>query len=749
MQEKEGISPEELFGIETRKTERAYYMADSSLTSIIDSLKRLPRAAESEKENIRKEIEQNREILMHAVLSKIEGILDRHLLRFRNPYPYDSRYDELWFDVQREALERAGLEIPSGNEEAGAWLDRLVADIRWGESTFSILVGLGVPIEKFFDGKRMMSEWVRERLRSDPVSTFYELAYASEPAGLSVNRGPLPETAKEGLREKAIKYQDDSVFWRMAVAAVHQIDLDDTAGDKKTFMNEKLSQAKIRFIREIFRIEEENEKSTVSYKGQQVPREILNWYAMPSKELLKRKYLATMEVLLTEGALDKVNLLERETPDGKSNYDENGLMTLVRELKEKIDYRLKTWHSPKKDLDSRLAGVVARAGIIWDLGHFSVVEMAWGWNYNEKKEQDPATGKEKVVGVEREKAVGGTTVATDIPNMAKWLSYYASTGLKSWTVGMLPPMSQEFMKTLAKEKKNGWLPNEEELKTKAGKDHKTQQALQKLWGPGADFNKWSEAVVLKNEEKIEDEFEKMVWYWETPFKDRASGENIVIPIFFPPELKSLNFWNTISLSEDKKVWDQLCSGTKLSEIRWENMNDQALYRWMITISQTVRILVVMTEQETPANEPQFKDFFASPGRARELLKRIDLGVRDEKERQAFLTLSLAPLLVVLYTAKKHNILGGGWKNNRQGWGAEVAKWVAAFRDLPTESQDKTFKKDYGNALARFTKFYAKLIARLAEEAYLTEEGRIGRIYNDEIRKEIAELGISAPEVQAI
>ena len=169
------------------------------------------------------------------------------------------------------------------------------------------------------------------------------------------------------------------------------------------------------------------------------------------------------------------------------------------------------------------------------------------------------------------------------------------------------------------------------------------------------------------------------------------------------------------------------------------MGDQALYRWMITIAQTYRFIAVTADPVGRETEDQFKAFFSSPANIRELLKRIDLAIRDEKERQSFLTLSIVPLLVVLDATRRHNILGAGWQDNKEGWGAEISRWIVSLRNMPDESSDGKIKA-YGRSLAAMTIFYAKLFARLSSAAYVEERSKVGDVYNKELSPELGEVG---------
>lgn len=281
-------------------------------------------------------------------------------------------------------------------------------------------------------------------------------------------------------------------------------------------------------------------------------------------------------------------------------------------------------------------------------------------------------------------------------------------------------MSDDHRKQLA-EHGPDWIPDY--LEQRADNDPVLQAAFKRL-RKNLDPEVWAR-------------FEKYLWYWETSIKDER-GNNIVLPMYFPPDIASLNFWNTITDEEDgfKKckdkveekdgrlvvidgdpsVWDKLCAGEKMSELDWVNPVDQALYRWMVTIGQTVRFITVMTEQPERANMEQFNSFFAHEERINEFVKRTDLGVRDEKKDKETLVMALIPLLVVLKMAREFRVLGPEGKDQeyRSNWGADLALWMERMAQIP-DKKDADAVEGYGKGMASLTEFYFTLIARLTNQ----------------------------------
>jgi hypothetical protein len=716
---------------EAAKRERVDHYIDPDLLSLINNLKVLrdPKSGEKEKTKARERLPHCWEKLMEAQLDQHEHLLETFFLRMRSAHPYDSRREDAWFGNARETLLRTRRENWTDDVEVKAWLDRAFLDITWGENNFRLLEGLGTVLPLFFDAEKML-KWVQTGPRSDPVASFYQQTFKKEVPGVSLTeeeKKHLPEGLKEGLRERAIKFQDDCTFWRMAVAAVNQLTYDQE-GNPKTFV--ALTPKEIEFIQLLFG--EKDKSEWLKYQGHEFPKSILNWYTMGSVEEKKRRYLATMEYLLTAGIRDKLR------------SEEVDLTKEVQRARERIEERLDNWFLPDISLKQRLAGVVARSGIVFDWGHMSAGQLGWGFEYEKNKVTGETT---------REVTTGATTVATDIPAAALWRLDECGTQKKGWPEGMLPPMSEEFKKRLT-ENPPDWKPRY--LERIAKEDKKLQAALDRLWADEKDF-KW--------DPQIKKYLEDMLWYWETPYKDEK-GRPIVMPMFFPPIFTSLNFWETVTLEEGRKVqdklredgtiekgyssvWEQLAKGEKkMSEFEWEKMGDQAFYRWMITIGQVVRIWTVMVKAENAANEGQFRDFFASPNNLKELLKRANLATRDEKKLMPVLTAALAPMLVVLRTADEYGIIGQAGRDfdRRSAWVGELAKWLVAFSYQPEE---RSKIEQYNRMMEKFCVFYTTVIGRLGSVAG-EEERREGTKKYGVLQKSLKKTtGLDVSTTQAI
>ena len=223
---------------------------------------------EGEKRKAKERLEKRYEQVGKMQMREMSTCMKETVERYRNPHPYDSRGAHMWLDGMSEILDRADLEF-EGNEEAKEWLKQLRKDCLWGDGVMNLMDGLGPIVQAFWSGANMMKA-VRERVRKDPEAKDFMKAFAESLPGLESESGE-----KEGLREKAVKFQDESVFWRMAVASVGQIEHD--RGEDGFPMT--LSEKEIEFICELFGETDEGGKGEyMMYEGKSGPKSILNLY---------------------------------------------------------------------------------------------------------------------------------------------------------------------------------------------------------------------------------------------------------------------------------------------------------------------------------------------------------------------------------------------------------------------------------------------------------------------------------------
>jgi hypothetical protein len=685
---------------EQRRLEEPFYGLELSFKKMVAHLENYDdlNLPSRERQELEINIQNEWETIMHSQLLQTEDVIDTYLFRFKSPYPYDTRQQDYWFERHIEGVKV--LRKGKRGKDEGEWkmqaskdfMNSLELDLTWGKSNFQILEGMGVVLPYFFDTKLML-EWIKDRNRLDPTITEYEHTFAATLPGHKTDMDPsvkrmLPDSFQEGLRKKAIDFQDKSVFWRMSIAAVHQMEYDE-AGNRKTFMrdrdgNETLTDQEVKFIQYVFG-EQDETKWVVNDKGHTTrPETILNYYASEPTEETERKYISRMSIILTSNDIrDKV-----------VNADNEEIKRLASEVVDKADKRRQDWYAPGRSLDTLLADVVVKSGIVADWGHMSAGDMGWGWSHYVED------------GIpERKRETGSVYRATDVPSAMYWRDFVKGGQSAGYTSSsLMPAMDDKYIKKLDIESpdwKSGNL--EQELRN----DPVLKKAWERLWSGNWDTN-------------AKANLQNMVWFWETPHSDPRkntnTSENIKIPFFFPPTLESLNFFNAVS---DKgklqkgapPIWEQLCKGEKLSQIEWNKMTDQSFSRWLVTVQQQVRFYTVMVDPT--GDRGYWEDFFAKPAKLFELNKRINLGVRDEKIQSQIMALALLPQLSVLKLADQYGIISyKGQDSDIVGdMTADLAHWIVKMKSFPEESGGIV---NYNDSMVKMAEFYYTLITRYAK-----------------------------------
>jgi hypothetical protein len=438
-----------------------------------------------------------------------------------------------------------------------------------------------------------------------------------------------------------------------------------------------------------------DEGEWLSYRNQPAtPKEILNIYSMDITEEKRRKYFALMNTILREDA--------RTQLEGGRDVRE-----LAEDVVEKAEDRLNKWHSSDRSLDTVLADVVVKSGMVIDWGTMAVGKMGWGWEYKVENGE-----------VVRKRQGGDLFKATDIKTLHCWRDKDRSNKTAGITdSGIMPPMSDGYIEELT-ENAPSWKPgnSQAELQAELNNDPVLRAAWDRLWSGNWD-------------EKAKRRLQSMVWFWETPYKDKLSGRKIKVPFFFPPEIDSMNFLDAVTDEEGglrhsyenidvqgnipqeseggPTIWKKLQSGTKLSEIDWTKMNDQAFFRWMVTIQQQVRWAQLLID---PQSTEGYWGNFRLSGNLKELHKRVALGNRDEKESVQVMNLALTPQTVVLKLADEYSVFGlkGKDSNTVGDWSTALQFWATEMSGLPKKVGDVD---NYNDSMTKMLDFYTEIIAR--------------------------------------
>ncbi len=402
---------------------------ESSFGKFVGELRELSRAKKERRPEIRERLEGLYDDIAHEQLDELQE-LQGYMLDLKNPYPYDSRWGAQYFDGFLKQVERnlrgadrrektktkteteKGEEVARFDGESKGWLRRLKRDMVWGKSLFNIQEGLGPEMDFYYDGERQLNT----------LKTLHHKITAEDFEGAFAEKLPEGEVRVEkegkGLRERAVHYQNDATYWKIAISSAGQLDYDNppkTSGETTEEIRRQasLSGQERRLIYELFGQGGKFKYIDRNRELHEVPAELLNFYATVKSEKERRKYQALLEGLLVKGAKGQLENVDKD--------DNARIQEIAQEVREHAEQRVKNWSSPlniagkegplsrEERLNRRLAEVVINSGIIMDWGFMSCGELGWGWKYEmidfnemrEKLEKQTTKGERRLTDQEK------------------------------------------------------------------------------------------------------------------------------------------------------------------------------------------------------------------------------------------------------------------------------------------------------------------------------------------------------------
>ena len=776
----EGLDPWRLFS--GRATTTSINKLTRALEAFEKAPKRLEEAQKIEDETKRaaeiKKIGEEREVqaektrqhyatVMSQCLDSISSMFDETIDQKKNPYPYDHRTPKITIETVRESF--AGLEGEDWlkSEESRLWLKRAERDLDWLDAFLQVSVAQAVSAPYYYDVVLQLQVLKDSRFRAYTTEETLERMFAGEVPGLefkdeelvAVNenkvgiaispkhqegRRPLVEQGEVvGLRELAVKMQDDSFDIRMKIAAVSQSDL---ALLDKTFMGKSLRPGEWSFYKEL-----------LWDKGQ-----ILSPY-ISSTAKDQRKVTAIIEALLLTNARARLNQIISGRPDEKDG-EITALLNAVRDVAQE---REKSWFSRDKgDIASQLAVLITRQGFLQDYSFMHAYRYCWAYQWNEKDQ--PQTIKEIKTG-------SINTPSGDIYSLY-WARRAHSYDLESNSRTQLLFPTEREMRVGLKRRPLGEMDV-------YNPDSHLDVFLKKQWsylfGSDIEAKQWRGKREYPDiPAHIADTLKSWAWLWRTPYPLKLLGEDLEdkhkldIVMLMPPGFAAANFFENVKVGEkedseeeDKKtVWELIAQGTPLSRIRWKDMDVQQVDRWLVDQEMGSRFMRILIEPFDPEKDPFYGLVTHAPATLgpKEAAKRLRLCFRDNPEvPYSVYELAFIPFLVTLACANKWGITSPEAWEHSSVTSEEVAKtthtkidrfleemayWRRALAWLPGErgigggggkkakvdwweggskkikiGEDEKQYTHYGEVMAMIGEFYQNMLLRYgkaaSEEAY--------------------------------
>jgi len=713
----------------------------------------------------RKEMQRCSERFSTYCLQPLDKLFKKTTDRKENAVPFKSGYGEAVYSNLDDTLTELGeQEWMTEGTEAWVYLKNAERDLVFSESLFQTAIGLSASKPGYFDVIVQLDTLRQQRshiLTSDLEGTWSGklegLEFESDEMQLLKNSGvgvvaPEKYKAQEtglysefgerspGLRELAVKFQDERMAWVIKIAAASQFDYRKDFSEA-SFMGNNLKSEELQFINELFgKYENGNFHILSSY--------------ISSKNGDRKEFYSLLQSLLLTNAHNRLQDIINGRGDDKAKANE--ISELVTSVKAVANDRMVNWR--KKDLNdplSKLAKIVVKQGALQDYSLMTAVDFCWEYVW---------TGK----GLKEVKKVdfgGINSDSGDLPSLY-WVKRRFHYALMSNSASpFLPPTSKASraeMKKLAFDKVPEYDPN-------THPDEFLREQWNFLFSDEPAYKQQRREMGYSDiPPQIADTLKKWAWKWGTPFSSSYVGEtdkyDLDVVFFMQPDLTIANFFRATTDLEGKlnngteSVMQQLIGGKKLSEVNLNNIDDEQVDRWLVDCEMASRYMRILIEVFDKDKDPFYSLVAGDPSTLgpQELAKRLRLTFRDSEDAPpSAYELALIPFFVTQACAAKHGIFSPhAWTiTSREDvethmtpvdrFMREMAFWQRSLVWLPGERGvamgEKGWAEDdhYGKTIALLTEYYQEVLLRVgkasAEEAlelakskYQSTQNRVSR-----------------------
>jgi hypothetical protein len=498
----------------------------------------------------------------------------------------DITYEENWLDKEGEAV-----------------LDRLFEDSTWYTSAYRHIKSWNPRMVGYHD--MMLVIQTLKGYREAPDARHFELLYQNEVAGVTLStekKAILPKEMQIGVRENAIRFNDQCMDLKLMVAAAGQIEywkkdyLNSTFLKKFTrkqleFVWDLFSEGKRLDIREVMvskgsgsedfqnkntfqkfeklvNYEIENEKDLKLLK--QVPEHINNFFSSDPEHKSRKKYTATMIACLLTNARDRLLAIDPDYEDyltKKRGIDnENEYRKIIEEVENIRDQILGKWYGPHKKLvdkdgkalvikssDIRLANITVSMNIqeAWSSLYSGI--LAGEYVYKNVEDEKDSTKRIWLFN----KEVGGLHSASDAGDA--YLNFFRKERYQSNNRDqgyIFLPDSFEQREEWIKSNELGYKPAIERYLAGGEKE---DLVLNEMWNfvfsQEKKYVDWRAEYNLKMDPELAAFLKSLAFAWETPYVLHKKGGNryddvrAAVPIFILYPFVEYNFWNSYQIDE--------------------------------------------------------------------------------------------------------------------------------------------------------------------------------------------------------
>ncbi|MCX6703966.1 MAG: hypothetical protein NTZ07_00790 [Candidatus Woesebacteria bacterium] len=305
-------------------------------------------------------------------------------------------------------------------------------------------------------------------------------------------------------------------------------------------------------------------------------------------------------------------------------------------------------------------------------------------------------------------------------------------------------------------------PNDHGLKKMLGLEGDTgitgaNNVLENKVGRGAysiGEGKRGEQTYGRYDPKAAEYVKENVWAFVTPFLEKpgdATSDFLTLPVFLPTQIKDMNFWRMVSLEgpsakirkyPNESIWHKRLSGTKLSDLKWENM-DKYKYSWaVVTNDQMERWLGPLATphdfNRMTADEVKKHYMMPSSKSEKEAGKRARLGGRGGTVPEGVLRATVFAQNKIISSIGFSNVLensaiglvlDAGIHEWVKKW---VSPWVNVMLDMPSLVRDCT---NYSGTAAQ-----SAVVTYLQLERYIRSVVKTSYLQRDDVDTSLFSAG---------
>jgi hypothetical protein len=745
-----------------------------------------------------KELEDSRGELVKSILDTNLELVEKNL-NHENTYPYQSGHGESYLRNIVNTTEEFSL-LDVKKDETKAILKMMSLDAKWGMALFENQEGIAHRVQFYYAGADKIKYSMTRQKKCLDMENVHLQYSGSEDLRLSQDEkdklkfkitNPKTKTEEEvkfdGVRERAIGYQDSARFWIKAVGAVARWDYEKGSNGQKLMPNHPCMREDLgpEMVKKLFTASDKKIFYQIDGRGNvtfnksgdpksdpNFPEDILHFFTMDDTPENRRKYNSLMFALMETNAYQKLKELSQRPADENSR---NAINELIDTVKTRAEDYLKNYSKPKFN-DNKLKEVVLKS----EITHFQATGAVAPLSpYREYKERRDSSGNS--LGLQRITSMGPLSTQGD-----DWSPYYhfyhdmyydvIARKRSSFELPTISNFRERYMELQPEEKPD--ISLEEARKV----DPNIERVFKLCLSDSPEAKRWRQENRLDIDETTRKVALSLLYFIMTPYvatnnvnardagylsryRDPLPGKKpndeiykfILRPTFIPQIFRSVNLYEVMYPDEERDeselprtAWQMECGGVDPSEIDFLSVPLQIDDYNQTSQHMAGRLLNLKTEVFDKEHDDDFQSFFKNPGGVKEIIKRIGLGWRGEqwfyfdtdtkkweKVPKETREIILAAEFMALGLNMNEGIVASGYRTaRRENTLGIISSWINMDEYMPPE---KNTVKNYNSGIANLTFLQLYLLDRMGLDYAEQEDRDISKVKMHTVKEHFGAL----------